>query len=573
MTTRVLKYLVLLAFALLIVAISSFWFSGPSFREGDVIFKLEGPTQISAGEEAAYKLKYSNETRSALHNLDLVFFYPEGSTVLVNGGVEEDYVEDFKIEELAPGEKGEKEFRAFLVGERGNIKIAKAVLTYKAGNLTSSFEKNVTLSTTIVSTPISLTLVAPPSAVSGGTIQYILDYRNESGEDVSDLILELDYPDGFRSQNFEPQPSSGNNSWSVKSLKKGVGGRISVTGVLSGNEGESQVVSAKLKLKVGGKYIDHQKVSVATVISNPALGLDITVNNSSDYSASLGDRLSYTVKYRNNSNIVFSGMNLVVKLEGDMFDLSNLDTRGGFFDDVTKTITWNTSAVPEFANLFPNTGGQINFYITVRSSFPTAVPGSSQDRFIKITAKFGTPNVPIGVDSSEVAVSSSLVIRVGTQPSFNQLAYYNDPDFSSFGPLPPRVGEETAFTFHWQLTNPGNDAENVKIVAKLSPNIQWANLVKAADGQAVPSFNPNTNEVTWDMGRLPYGTGIFTPKYEASFQLKARPSSTQVGNVIPLIESARFTGNDSFTKQSLIINKGSLSSDNLVDRPREGTVQ
>ena len=573
MTTRVLKYLVLLAFALLIAAISSFWFSGPSFREGDVIFKLEGPTQISAGDEVTYKLKYVNETRSALHNLDLVFFYPEGSTVLVDGGVEEDYVEDFKIEELAPGEKSEKEFRAFLVGERGNIKIAKAILTFKAGNLASSFEKNVTLSTTIVSTPISLTLVAPPSAVSGGTVEYLLDYRNESGEDISDLILELDYPDGFRSRNFEPQPADGNSGWSVKSLKKGAGGRISVTGVLSGNEGENRVVSAKLKLMVGGKYVDHQKVSVATVISNPVFGLDITVNNSSDYSASLGDRLSYAIKYRNNSNIVFSGMNLVVKLEGDMFDLTNLDTRGGLFDDVTKTITWNTSAVPEFGNLFPNTDGQISFYVTVRSSFPTAVPGSSRDRFIKITAKFGASNVPMGTDSNEVAVSSSLVTRVGTQPSFNQLAYYDDPDFGSFGPFSPRVGQETAFSFHWQLTNPGNDAENVKIVAKLSPNIQWANLVKATEGQVVPTFNPNTNEVTWDLGRLPYGTGIFTSKYEASFQLKAKPSSTQAGNVIPLIESARFTGNDSFTKQSLIINKTGVTSDNLVDRPREGTVQ
>lgn len=573
MTTRVLKYLVLLAFALLIVAISSFWFSGPSFREGDVVFELEGPTQISAGEEVTYKLKYANETRSALHNLDLVFFYPEGSTVLVAGGVEEDYAEDFKIEELAPGEMGEKEFRAFLVGERGNIKTAKAILTFKAGNLTSSFEKNATLSTTIVSTPISLTLGAPPSAVSGGTVEYILDYRNESGEDFLDLILELDYPDGFRFQNFEPQPSSGNNIWSVKSLKKGAGERISVTGTLSGGEGESQIVLAKLKLKVGGKYIDQQKASAATVISNPALGLDITVNNSSDYSASLGDRLSYAVKYRNNSNIVFSGMNLVVKLEGDMFELSNLDTRGGFFDDTAKTIAWNTSAVPEFGNLFPSTGGQINFYVTVRSSFPTAVPGSSQDRFVKVTAKFGTPNVPIGVDSNEVAVSSSLVTRVGTQPSFNQLAYYNDADFGSVGTLPPRVGQETAFTFHWQLTNPGNDAENVKVAAKLAPNIQWTNLAKATDGQSVPTFNPNTNEVTWDLGRLPYGTGIFTPKYEASFQLKAKPSSTQVGNVIPLIESVRFTGNDSFTKQSLIINKTGITSDNLVDRPREGTVQ
>ena len=36
---------------------------------------------------------------------------------------------------------------------------------------------------------------------------------------------------------------------------------------------------------------------------------------------------------------------------------------------------------------------------------------------------------------------------------------------------------------------------------------------------------------------------------------------------------SQFVGTDSFTKQSIVINKGSMTSDNLVDRPHEGTVQ
>src|SRR3989338_5067022 len=189
MSSKILKYLVLLAFVLLIVAISSFWFTGPSFRERDVVFELEGPTQITSGEEVVYKLKYENETRSTLYDLDFDFLYPEGSAVLIDGKIFEDYSEDFKVDELASGEKGEKEFRAFLIGERGSIKVAKSIFSFRAGNLSSTFEKSTTLSTTITSTPITVTLVAPPSTVSGASIQYILDYRNTSGEDASDLIL------------------------------------------------------------------------------------------------------------------------------------------------------------------------------------------------------------------------------------------------------------------------------------------------------------------------------------------------------------------------------------------------
>ena len=532
MTTRVLKYFILIACGLLIVAVSSFWFGGASFRDKDVVLELDGPSQASSGDEVVYKLKYENTTRSSLSDLSFVFFYPEGSTVITDNGTSDDYSEEFSVESLASGEKGEKELRVFLMGEKGNIKIAKAVFSFKAGNLKSTFEKTATLSTTIVSTPISLILSAPPSAVSGQSITYVLDYRNQSDEDATDLILEVDYPDGFIPKEYNPQPK--NNNWEVKLLKKGNGGRITIAGTLSGQEGESKVISATLKRKVGGNYVDYQKASTATVISNPILGIEVLVNGVSDYSSSPGDRLAYTIKYSNNSNLNLSGMNLAVKLEGDMFDFSVFDTRGGFFDDTTKTITWNSTTVPDFSNFEPNKKGQIGF--------------------------------------NDISVSGSLTTRIGTQPSLNQSAYYNDPDFGSSGPLPPKVGEDTYYTIHWQLTNPGNAVSSAKVTGKLPQGVEWADTVKSSSGIA-PIFNINSSEVVWNFGTLPYGTGIATPKYEASFKIKIRPVSNQRSNTLRLIENTQLTGKDSFTNQEIIINDGNLDSGTLVDRPREGIVQ
>lgn len=573
MNSKVLKYLILLALILLIGAISSFWLSGPSFRERDVVFELEGPTQVGSGEEVTYKLKYSNETRSTLHNLNLAFFYPEGSAVLVDGQLLEDHSEDFTIEELAVGEKGEKEFSAFLIGEKGSVRVAKANISFKAGTLSSTFEKDVSLSTTIVSAPITLTLVAPPNAVSGAGIQYILDYRNTSNEDASDLILELDYPDGFIPRDFVPEPDLNKNTWNVKSLKKESGNRITVGGVLNGKEGENKVVSVKLKRKISGEYVDYQKSSAVTVISNPVLGLEIMVNNSSDYVATLGNRLNYTIKYTNNTNVNFFGMNLSVKLEGDTFDFSTLDTRGGFYDDSTQTITWNPSVVANFQNFTPNLKGQITFNIALKSAFPSVIPGASQDSFVKVSAKFGTQKVPNDFGADEIYVLSNLATKISTQPTINQLIYYNDPSLGSSGPLPMKVGEETLFTVHWQLTNPGNEIENVKIIGKLSPSIEWEGTATANNDLPVPTFNVNSAEVSWMLPKLPYGTGTVSDKYEAVFRIKVKPSSQQVGSRIDLLNSLQFTGTDNFTKQGLFINKVTVNSDNLTDRPREGAIQ
>jgi hypothetical protein len=573
MNSKILKYLILLAFVLLIVAISSFWFTGPSFREKDVVFELEGPTQVISGEEVVYKIKYENNTRSALHDLSFAIIYPEGSAVLIDGKILEDYSEDFEIDNLDAGEKGEKEFRAFLIGEKGSIRVAKAIFSFRAGNLSSTFEKSTTLSATITSAPITITLVAPPSAVTDAGIQYILDYRNTSGEDASDLILEVEYPDGFTPREFDPAPGSGDNTWNIKSLKKGGGSRITISGTIRGNEGESKIATVKLKRKISGEYVDYQKSSAVTVISNPVLGLEVLVNGSTDYSASLGDRLNYLIRYANNSNVNFFGMNLVVKFEGDSFDFTNLDTRGGFFDDVTKTITWNTSSVPEFANFSPSLKGQVNFGLGLKTAFPSAIPGSSQDKFVKVTAKFSTVNVPIGFDGPEISISKGLVTKIGTDPSFNQAMYYNDPNFGSFGPFPLRTGEETYLTMHWLLTNPGNDIENIEIVTSLPSGVQWEGTTLTNNDLPAPVFNPNSLEIRWNLPKLPYGAGLFTDKYEAIFRLKVKPSVQQKGVAIPLTEKVQLTGTDNFTKRNILINKGGLTSNDLIDQPRQGGVQ
>ncbi len=573
MASRILKYLILLACLLLVVAISSFWFSGPSFREQDVSFTIDGPTQVTAGQEVTYKLSYQNNTRSDLSNLNFNFYYPEGAAVLVNGKIQENQNENFAVDTLKPGERGEKDFVAYLIGDKGNIGVAKADLSFRAGSLSSNFEKSITFSTTIVKTPITLTLVAPPNSVSGSTAQYILDYRNTSDDDLSDLMVEFDYPDGFRPKSYDPQPVLGDNTWHIDTIKKGKGGRITVNGILTGSEGDNKMVSVILKRKLDSDYVDYQKSSATTVISNPILGLGMQVNNSTDYTASLGDNLSYTVQYSNNSNINFSGMNLVVKLEGDTFNLGTLNTNGGLYDSSAKTITWDSTTISDFNNFVPGMSGQINFSVSLKPTFSSAIPGSSQDRFVKVSSVFMTPNVPEGFDGNQISASSNLVTKISSQPALNQSVYYNDPNFQSVGPLPMHVGDMTSFNVHWQLTNPGNDINNVEVSAKLPANVQWDNMVWANNGLPSPAYNSSTGTVVWDLPKLPYGTGTLGSKYEASFRVKVIPADSDKGNSIQLIGGPKFAGTDSFSNQTITITRDPVTTNDLSDRPGQGIVQ
>ncbi|MDP2909614.1 MAG: hypothetical protein Q8N69_00885, partial [bacterium] len=499
---KLLKWLVLLALLLAIVSFLSFWFGSSSFSESGVKLDIEGPAQASVGDEVVYKLKYLNTTKLDLNNMIFKFTYPDNSVVLKDGVVARDLSETFTVDQLSPGQSAEKDFKAFLVGDRGNIKTAKAELSYRAGDLRTAFEKNTSFSTTIVSLPVSLTLSAPPNSVPGQVVNYMLDYRNESNDDIYDLKFEFDYPDGFSIQKSTPSPNTGNYVWIVPVLKKGNGGRISIIGSLNGKEGETKVVSVALKRKIGDQYVNYEKAETSSVIANPLLGAEVSVNDSPDYSAFLGDNLNYTIKYSNNSNYNLIGVNLTIKLEGEMYDISSLDTKGGYYDNSNGTILWNASTVSDFVNLVPNKNGQVSFGVKLKSGISSGVTGS-KNLFVRASARLSTLNVPSSVGGDEIFAESSLVTKISTQPTLKQTVYYNDPAFGSSGSLPPEVGKETSFTVHWQITNPGNDMNGVKIVGILPAGVNWKNIVSVGSGQPEPTFNKNTSEVSWNLGVLP----------------------------------------------------------------------
>ena len=570
MSHNVLKWLILLALALLIISFVSFWFRGPSFRDQDINLEIKGPAQATVGDEVIYKLKYSNKTKLDLKNLRFTFFYPTDSVVIQDGVVKTDLTEKFDIDSLGVGKSEEREFRAFIVGDRGDIKEAKLNLSFMAGNLTSTFEKKANLSTTIIAVPISLTLVAPPNVVPGQNIGYILDYRNESSDTVGNLLFKFDYPDGFTPADFSPDPDQGQNGWTLPSLRKGSGGRINISGKLNGREGENKSIAVTLKRKIDNQYVDFEKSTALSVVSSALLDVGITVNDSTNYVANPGDTLNYSVTYKNTSTTTFNDINLSVKLDGDIYDFSTLDTKGGFFDSSTRTIVWNSSNINSFLIFSPNSSGKVNFTIKLK---PTSSLSGSNNLFVKSSARLSTPNVPDNIDGREISANASLLTNITSQPTLTQLIYYNDPNFGSTGPLPPKSGQETIFTVRWQITNPGGDLNDAKLTATLPQGVTWKNIFSSNLNLRDPSYNRNSFEVAWNIVTLPHDVGGGMPKYELAFQVSIRPSTNDVGKTIDLIKDIKLTGVDSVTKQNIVVRATNSTTNDLSDRRGEGSVE
>ncbi len=558
---------------LLVISIALLFYRTPSFSEKDVVLALEGPTQAKSGDEVVYTMKYANNTKITLKNLSFRFFFPPDSIVQKDDGTtSQDSSVGFTVDELGSGDSGEKQFKIFMVGNQGNIKDAKIDLLFTAGTLRSSFQKSATVSTTITGLPVPLTLVAPPSITSGQQITYLLDYRNETSADLSDLVLQFTYPDGFAYKSATPAPTTGTTTWALKTIKAGSGARISITGILTGNERESKNISVVLQRTVNGQRVDYEKAVASTVISSPLLHLSMTVNGSNNYTSHTGDTLKYVVAYKNMSNQTLQGLTLMVKLEGDLYDTQTMSVaNGGFFDSGSNTVIWNSGAVSDFGFLSPNRSGTVQFNIRLKPSLSGAL--GTRNFSIKATATLATPNVPSGIDADEISTQMALITKVSTEPSLKNILYYNDPATGSSGPFPPQVGQETVLTVHWQIVNPGNDVTNAKIVGVLPTGVVWKNIVSATTNLPQPTFNKNTSEVIWNLGTLPGSTGLNGSQYEASFQISITPSSTQRNTAPTLLKNTIITGADAFTKQSISVSAQDLTTNDTVDQPNSGTVQ
>ena len=572
------KIIVIGLATLLAIALIFFFLGRGSFRESNVELKIEGTQEISAGELVSYKITYKNGNKVSLNNVKLTFFYPSDAIVIKdNNNILDVTAENFDLGELKSGESGEKVLTAFIVGDKGNIKTARAILTFKPSTVNSTFQKETSLATTITSLAVPITLVVPPTVIKGQNISYLVDYRNQSEEDLKDLRLEVRYPDGFSPTKFSPLPSSqdqNRSTWEIPKLNQNEGSRITIQGSISGNERETKSVSVTLQRKIttvsGDVYIDFEKTEASSVISTPLLSVGLTINESNDYTAHLDDLLRYEVSFKNNSDVDIGSLNLSVRLEGNMFDFSTVKSEG-FFDSRQNTIFWNGSTIPELNNLRPHQTGTVEFEVRLKNKFSGGI--GARESFVKATAHLETPNVPAELDIDKLTADSELITRISTSPIFSQKVSLNDPIFGSSGPFPPKVNEKTVFTIRWNLVNPSSDLMPAKVTAVLAPGVVWENQTRVNGNQPQLVYSDKQKTVIWDLGTLPAGVGVSFPSYEANFQISITPSINQVGETVPLLKNVSFEGIDTFTKERILRTITDVTTSNISDSSESGSVQ
>ena len=548
-----------ISIAVVFIIISGFfiWRGFTSFDKNNIELEINSAERVVSGEEIKYIVKYKNNTRLTLENVKLIFHYPEDSIPSNQKGLDE----TIDLPDLVAGQEKETELLVRIIGLRGENKKAWVELTYQPINISSQYTNSAEFINEVISVPLILDFDIPDKLVTGQSFDFSLRYVNQAEVSFDDVQIRLDYPDGFVFESANIEPIEEDRIWSLGKLMAGEQGNIFIRASIQGEEDEIKSFKSQLGLFKDDKFTPYTEAIGAIRISSSPLSVIQTVNNTDNYITKAGEKLNYSITYKNTTDIGISNIIITSKIQGQILDLTSLDLNNASFDGETQTIIWNIGNTPDLEYLGPYESGQLNFSVNIKSFLP--INNYNDKNFtVSNSVKIDSLDIPIALKDIEIFGHSQLITKMASQITLQSKGYYYDDLIPNQGPIPPKLDQVTSYTIKWRLINTSNDLKNVKVSAFLPPHVKWNNKVNP--GYDDLKYNTQTGQIIWTIGDLPAATGILLPVREVAFQVKITPSMAHLGGLVELIGQSNVMGQDDFVNLELT-NTSKLINTDLPD--------
>ncbi|KKP43703.1 MAG: hypothetical protein UR31_C0001G0027 [Parcubacteria group bacterium GW2011_GWA2_33_14] len=509
---------------IIVVGFIGFWYYRDRIFSKEIL-KLEilGQEQAKMGEEIEYTVKYKNNGNFVLENPKLTFELPDNSLT------EDDKTRlTQNLKDIYPGGEDFVKFKARLLGKEGDLKVARAWLSYTPKNLSARYESDTTFTTKIDVVPITLTLDLSSKIEKGKEFSYVINYFSNVDYPLENLSIKIDPADGFNFKSSIPS-SLDNTEWKLDTLLKSQGGRINISGVILGNQQNNLKLSVKLGMWRAGSFIIIKETTQEVEIIQPLLFISQQVNGFSDYVASPGESLRYEVFLRNLGTTPIENLFVTYRLDNNAFDISTLSSQNGQVRPNDNLIIFDYKQLPLLKKL--NSKQEVKLEFTGKLKDNWFVSPSDQN------------NAQIKNKVEVLDISEEFLTKVNSKIGLSQKAYYSTQNgIENSGPIPPTVDSITTYTMVWQATNYFNDVKNIKVKAILPANVSLSDNIFPEDQASNFSFDSASREIVWVAGSLASGSSA-----SLSFQIAIVPSSFQKGTIADLIGQASIFAEDQFT--------------------------
>ena len=515
----------------------------------DISIQVSKPEQALLGEPFKLTVAYTNASDQVLKNAVVAVTVPEGVAII---GVDpstrlgQQTVGDVEAQGI-----GTKTFDLIATDGENSVKHVSVAFRYRMDDSNAPpYERTAATDISVGGPAVSLNFDVPQSVFAGQVFDVSLAYQNNSKTAFQNAKLIFDYPQMFQFQAASSSPSVGNNEWDLGALAPGGQGSVTVTGNVTGGQQSFFAMGVHLQVELNGHRYDLGAQTTNIGIQNTPLALSIAVNRKANYVSSLGDKLSYTLSYRNGSGFALQNLVIQAALQGEMLDLGTLQSPATL-NSVDNTLTWDTANTSKLGSLAPGGSGSVEFSVGLKKTWPIQ-EANDKNFVVQVNGNIKSLTVPAGITAEQTISSANLTTKIAGQATIASLVYFKEPVGGTVnsGPYPPRVNQATQYTVHWQIRNYSTDIANVHVAALLQSGARMVKVI-SSNAETSPVYNSQTGQVTWDIPSILATQGLLGKPIEAVFQIEATPAINQAGQNIPLVGQTTFAATDTFTNTAI----------------------
>lgn len=181
---------------------------------------------------------------------------------------------------------------------------------------------------------LEFAIIAPEKISAGEEFSYQIEYNNPTKFPLTNIRLELQYPENFIFSGSSLEPSSGNYGFNLPDLGSGARGSLTVTGKIIALADSINVISGRLNYTPANFSSEFKKESSAATVIND-IGFQVGVESSN--TAFLGQKNEITLSFFEVENNQLGDFNITFVLPGEgAVNLENSNVPGATSSVVEK---------------------------------------------------------------------------------------------------------------------------------------------------------------------------------------------------------------------------------------------
>ena len=441
-------------------------------KSPDVVVSKDCPTDMIAGEQAAYTVTVSNAGTATARNVYLTDTLPAEVSFVsatpvpdsTSGGIL-----TWGLGDIAVGASVEVAITVTVDAAAGTATNSVLVTTDSVEGGQGAANNSDECSSAVKSPDVVVSKECPADMISGDPASYTVTVSNAGTGTAKNVVLTDVLPPEVSYASATPTPTSvtgGTVTWNLGDIAVGGSIAVTITVDVDATAGTAtNTASATTDSVEGGEGTANNSDSCSSAINAP----DVVVSKECPIDMIAGDQASYTVTV---SNAGTSAARNVVLTDVLPAEVSFVDATPAETSVAGNTVTWNLGDIA--------VGGSIVVTITVDVD---ATAGTATN-----TASGATDSVEGGEGTANNSASCSSTVK--------------SPDVvvSKDCPIDMIAGEQAGYTV--TVSNAGTSAaRNVVVTDVLPPEVSFVSATPAPTSVA-------GNTVTWGLGDIAVGGSI-----------------------------------------------------------------